>query len=322
MKLFTDATIKLASWYLIILMTVSLLFSLIIFQVARSEIATRLETIAQQRQQLGIDDSLINISYREQLDTATSSLVVSLGYLNLVVLLAGGAGTYFLARQTLKPIEAAHDAQSRFVANASHQFRTPLAIMKAETELALADRSTKKQDLRHTLTSNLEEINHLTDLSSMLLDLSRSERAFGQTTDQVDLVKIIDQTIESLGIASRVSVNAPASLTTYTYETAAREVCFILLDNAVKHGHPTDGIKVELSESKSSVTLQITNHGKVIPAKQLSHAFERFYSSQNQNGYGLGLPLAKQLVKALGGTISLASSAKTGTVATVVLSKK
>ena len=131
MKIFTSATIKLAGWYLLILMVVSLLFSSIIFQVARSEVDAQIHKIIIQR---GNDFPSIDLS--ERMDISTRNLLISLGYINLIVLLAGGACSYLLARITLRPIEAAHKAQSRFVSNASHQLCTPLAIMKAETELA------------------------------------------------------------------------------------------------------------------------------------------------------------------------------------------
>ena len=142
MKLFTSATVKLAGWYLLILVIVSLLFSSIIFQVARSEVDTQLHKLVVQQ-----DDQPEPQQYiADHISTSTNNLLVSLGYINLVVLLAGGACSYLLARITLRPIELAHNAQSRFVSNASHQLRTPLAIMKAETELALQHKATTKKN--------------------------------------------------------------------------------------------------------------------------------------------------------------------------------
>ena len=111
MKLFTSATVKLAGWYLLILVIVSLLFSSIIFQVARSEVDTQLHKLVVQQ-----DDQPEPQQYiADHISTSTNNLLVSLGYINLVVLLAGGACSYLLARITLRPIELAHNAQSRFV---------------------------------------------------------------------------------------------------------------------------------------------------------------------------------------------------------------
>ncbi len=322
MKLFTDATIKLAGWYLIILMTVSLLFSLIIFQVTRSEIASRLSVFVDQRILLGLEVETSNLAAREQLDNATANLVVSLGYLNLAVLLGGGAGAYLLARRTMRPIEAAHEAQSRFVANASHQFRTPLAIMKAETELTLADSRAKKSELRSTLSSNLEEINHLSDLSGMLLELSRSEKAFGQAIDQVNLVEIAHEAVENRGMTGRTSIEASSTPSFYSYEAAVREIVHILLDNSLRHSPSNSPISIKINEDRQAALLTITNTSARTTAKQLSHAFERFYRTDQTEGYGLGLPLAKQLVKALGGSIELTKGRKKLVTATVRLPKQ
>ena len=95
MKIFTSATIKLAGWYLMILMIVSLLFSSIIFQVARSEVDAQIHKIIVQRKG---DFPAINLS--ERIDNSTRNLLISLGYINLIVLLAGGWCSYLLAKIT------------------------------------------------------------------------------------------------------------------------------------------------------------------------------------------------------------------------------
>lgn len=312
MRLFTNATTKLAVWYLFILMSVSLIFSVIIFQIIRSELSERFTNTLEQSQLVNPTDLITPLLAHDQLETVTINLLVSLGYINLVILLIGGAGAYFLARQTLKPIEATHDAQSRFVANASHQFRTPLAIMKAETELALSDTSAKKANLRKVLESNLEEINHLTDLSAMMLDLSRSEETLKQTTDTIDLPEIIRDVVKSRHIASRTELDLPDSLTVYSHETAIREICHILIDNSIKHSPPSTPIRITLEAQKQSVLLTIHNDGPVIPKEHLPHVFERFYRASQTKGYGLGLPLARQLARALGGDVILTSGEKRG----------
>ncbi|OYX41230.1 hypothetical protein B7Y94_05445 [Candidatus Saccharibacteria bacterium 32-49-12] len=318
MKLFSSAIAKLATWYLIILMAVSLLFSIIIFQVAQSEIASRLSFIVNQP-----DSFLSSLQAREQLEIATASLVVSLGYINLVVLLAGGAGAYLLAKQTLKPIESAHEAQSRFVSNASHQFRTPLAIMKAEIELALSDKGAKKSELKQTLVSNLEEVNHLSDLSSMLLELSQNKKALSDTPDKINLQILLEDIVDSQGLGERTEIMVSGSPIIFSYETAIKEICRILLDNAQKHGSAGTPIIIDLKEDKGVISISFSNQGGAIEQTQLQKVFERFYRTKQTEGYGLGLPLAKQLVEVLGGTISLTNLPQDkGVIAEVVLPKR
>lgn len=320
MKTGTSATAKLATWYLLILLTVSLLFSVIIFQIAHSEIQTRLLRLTNDSNSTQTNLIISPELADEQLATATSNLIISLGYLNLVVLLGGGAGAYFLARRTLQPIESAHEAQSRFVANASHQLRTPLAIMRAETELALRDKSTPKSELRHTLESNLEEINHLTELSTMLLDLSRAEKYLNTKDGIVDVVKLLSDLIRHRRAEQRVEMVAPESLNATLHMVAMRELCAVLLDNALKHSPEHSKVHITLKSNKQQFTLAITNSG-TISSHDLPHIFERFYRGQQRSdSYGLGLSLAEQLTKALGGTITV-KSGDAKTIFTVSLPK-
>ena len=307
MKLFVSANLKLAGWYLLILMTVSLLFSTIIFQVARSELGDRLHGFVSEQQTSTIDQQPLG---SKQLDIATNNLLVSLGYLNLVVLLAGGAGAYLLARWTLKPIERAHESQSQFVSNASHQLRTPLAIMKAETELALSDSHTSNASFRSTLESNLEEINHLTDVSIMLLELSKTESDLQLQSEQFDLVELVNSMVIDRQESKRITVNAPEKLLISLHHVAVQELFSIVIDNALNHSPKNSPILLKLRTSKNQIVCTIANDGH-ISEQDLSHIFERFYrGSQKSGNYGLGLPLAKQLSKTLGGSISVKNSKK------------
>lgn len=321
MKLFTSATIKLASWYLLILMMVSLLFSCIIFNIARSEIDARLQGFAVKRGL--VSGNSLDKPLSEQMEATDTNLIISLAYLNLVVLLGGGVIAYLLAQRTLEPIEAAHQAQSRFVANASHQLRTPLAIMKAEAELALHNPKTPKSELRQTLASNLEEINRLNELATMLLELSHSERQLSSNIEKFDLVELTNNLISSRSGKERVTLHAPDDLAVTMNRPAVREVIAVLLDNAVKHSPDTSPISLTIKPFKTTVVITVTNHGPGISAKDLPHIFERFYSGQQHaNSYGLGLSLAHQLTRALGGHISARSTPGKITTFTLSLPKR
>lgn len=308
MKLFASATLKLAGWYLLILMTVSLLFSVIVFQVARSEVETRIFQIMEARDlpfQYLMPDF---VTPTEQLSKATTNLMVSLVYINLIVLLTGGAAAYWLAKHTLKPIEQAHQSQSRFVANASHQLRTPLSIMKAETELELNNKKSSIKSLKSTLSSNLEEINHLSKLSAMLLDLSQNQSTLEPSTDNIDIDKLIRDAVASHKIKNRASISVATGLQTISHETALREIVNVLIDNAIKHSSPKSAIGISATSQKNNILIEISNTG-TISKKQLPHIFERFYKASDSKGYGLGLSVAKQLADSLGGHLEATSRA-------------
>lgn len=317
MKLFTSATLKLAGWYLLILMTVSVSFSGIIFNIARSEVDTRLHGF---QIAYGQADGARPFDPHEQMVKTEANLVASLVSLNLIVLVGGGVVAYLLARRTLEPIEAAHDAQSRFVANASHQLRTPLAVIKAESELVLSDSKATKASLRSTIESNLEEANRLNELATMLLELSRSECELGANTETFDAVDLVRQLVASRPGASRVSITAPEAVNLTSHRPAVREIIAILLDNAAKHSPDNSPITITITHAKNQLTTAITNRGAGITKNELPHIFERFYRGREQSdSYGLGLSLAWQLAKALGGQLSATSTPGKVTTFTISL---
>ncbi len=324
MKLFQSATLKLAGWYLLILMTVSLLFSVVIYQVALSEVDARLQRIVSRSRNLpdkiptsDLEIVISDDTTAEQLEAASANLLISLGYINLVILLTGGAGAYFLARRTLEPIEAAHAAQARFTANASHQLRTPLAIMKAETELILANSRSSKAELREILESNLEEVNRLKELTDMLLELSRSEQQLASSTEPFDLTELISNLVQSRG-EQRLRLDTPDSLKMTLNRPAVREVVAVLIDNALKHSPADSPIDISLKRQRQQAVLTVTNQG-AIPPGDLPHIFERFYQAeQKSHSYGLGLSLARQLARTLGGQIDVKSTETTTTFSVIL----
>ena len=140
--IFRSTTLRLTGWYLLILMSLSIIFSVVIYQVSSDEIQTRLERFqsnlleSQEFSPLPISIATIRAI---QVNEAKANISIELLYVNLMVLLVGGFGSYFLARRSLLPIEKAHQAESRFTSDASHELRTPLAIMKTELEVVLRD---------------------------------------------------------------------------------------------------------------------------------------------------------------------------------------
>lgn len=317
MKLFTSATLKVTGWYLLILMSLSLVFSGIIFTIARSEVDARLQGFALKRGLSSEDQPMVT---REQMIMTEQNLIATLTYLNFIVLIGGGVIAYLLARRTLEPIEAAHEAQTRFTANASHQLRTPLAVIKAETELILSDPKATKPQMRQSLASTLEEVNRLDELANMLLELSRSECELGQATDEIDLTELVRQLVAARPGAERVAITAPEQLKLVLHRAAAREIIAILLDNAAKHSPADSPITITITKQKNYAALAIENSGPGIAQKDLPYIFERFYRADvRPNSYGLGLSLAQQLAKALGGTISVESTPGKNTIFTLSL---
>lgn len=329
--MFHSATLKLTTWYLLILMSVGLIFSAIIYQVTSSEIDTRLETI--ERRLFGdvaVDTGLVDYNFAElrslQMRQAQSNLLTSLLYMNIVFLVTGGLASYLMARRTLRPIEEAHEAQTRFTSDASHELRTPLAAMKTELEVALRDPKLSKSEMRELLLSNLEEVDKLSKISQSLLLLSRLEHS-SLATRRVAVDDIIRRLVENSNQKSSRILYSPPDKPLYikAHQVSIEELATILIDNALKYSPPKSKVMISLQKKGKKAKLQVTNTGKGISPEDLPYIFDRFFRADEsrtngkKSGFGLGLSLAKRIVELHGGDLSASSEPNKKTTFTVSL---
>lgn len=324
--MFQSATLKLTGWYLLILMVLSLIFSIAIYNIASHEINVRLEHLQVSLLDLPGRAPMMNNSFRNgESQEASSNLSVGLFYANLFILIVGGIGSYILAKRTLRPIKEVHEAQSRFTSDASHELRTPLAAMKTELEVVLRDKSATQDDMKEVLVSNLEEVEKLTYLSEMLLNLSRLEHD-KLDNGPVDLYKLTKDILRHLNLPQdRIALSAHKHYTVEANPAAIRELILILIDNALKYSPDKSLVMIALSSSNRFVSFEITNTGDGIDPAKLPHIFDRFYradssrTSNHKKGYGLGLALAKKIVELHNGELTASSAPKQATTFTVQL---
>lgn len=324
--MFHSATLKLTVWYLLILTSVGLIFSIIIYQVASSEIDARLETA--ERRLLGntAADLLLDYDRALQASQAQASLFSSLVYMNLLFLALGGIASYFMARRTLGPIEQAHEAQSRFTSDASHELRTPLAAMKTELEVALRDPALSKKEMRELLSSNLEEVDKLSKISGSLLLLSRLEHS-GLATRRVAFDDIVRRSVENHNKKTARIIYKPPERPLYVaaHQVSIEELVTILVDNALKYSPKKSKVDVALRRRGKKARLEVTNTGKGIRPEELPYIFERFFRADESRtngqttGFGLGLALAKKIVEVHKGDLSASSEPNKKTTFTVSL---
>lgn len=316
--MFHSATLKLTGWYLLILMVISLLFSITIYNVTTGEVRDRLSDFQSRLEDPGMfpdadpNHRLFSAFQYNQREMANRNIWGTLVYVNLFIFFIGGALSYLLARRTLRQIEESHEAQSRFVSDVSHELRTPLAAMKAELEVAMRDKELSKDDMRELLASNLEEVDKLTVLSKTLLQLSKLDHA-NLEINTVDLGMITSEVAQRYDKnASRIVVTMPAKPIKLQANAATiEELITILVDNALKYSPVKSPIEIKLARSGKQAMFAITNEGKGIPVEDLPHIFDRFYrsdTSRTASGSGLGLSLAKKIVELQNGELSVSSA--------------
>ena len=328
--MFKSATLKLTLWYVLIIMFLSFLFSGVLYHFGTHELS---EGLNDQYHKIIIDDHDNNDTdhiSRDEYDTRSNHLKEDLIYFNIVVLAAAYITSYVLARKTLKPIEAMHQSQIRFTADASHELRTPLTAMKADTEATLIRGPSDVVMLRRTLKDNLKDIENLEKLTDHLIDLSRRDSKTVTKTEMVDLESLTKEVVSSLG--SRISdrkikifvKTEPAQIRGEAQ--GIQQLMTIVLDNAIKYSNPKNQINLRLVNKGKQAIITIEDNGIGIPQDDLPHIFERFYRSKNINetkdkssGYGLGLPLAKDIVELHGGLIVVKSKEHQGTIVNITL---
>jgi len=321
---FESATLKLTAWYLAILLCISLIFSVIIYEVSMNEIRTRLGVFETHLQEINNLFVPPEGARAQEVQQARINLFVALAYANISVLILGGIASYFSARRTLEPIEALHDAQSRFASDASHELRTPLAVMKSELEVSLRDKNISKSDMRELLESNLEEVNRLTALSETLLRLSRHEFSRLEMKP-VDIAEILKKAgkVHKLPKARLMIDIRSKPLMAVANADSVSELFMILLDNALRYSPEASQVIALAERTRGTVQVKIINDGPGIQADDLPHIFERFYradksrTSGDVKGFGLGLSLAKKIADLHHAKLSISSQPGQSTIATV-----
>jgi len=313
-------------------MSISLIFSIAIYQVSYSNIHSRVDNF-QTNIQKSLDstpDTLLETIIRASNDiNSTEKLMIELVYINIIILILGGFISYYLARRNLQPIKEAHEAQSRFTSDTSHELRTPLAVMRTELEVALRDKDATTESLKDVLSSNLEEVNKLSNLAEMLLNLSQ----IGNTNikfESVNLNKVTKEVIKNYKFTNkRINFKNSKNQIVTGNEMAITDLVKVLIDNAVQYSPCDSVIDIDITQKDGSFAqFKISNAGQGIQSDKIPYVFDRFYRADksrtngDHKGYGLGLALAKNIVELHNGKISVTSTPDVETVFIFKIPKK
>jgi signal transduction histidine kinase len=240
---------------------------------------------------------------------------------DVVVIAAVAVAAWILAARTLEPIGEAHARQRRFVADASHEMRTPLAAILSSAEGALAT-AHDEAELRHALTVNARAARSLTAITNDLLLLARSDELPSDRREVVDLSVVVAETVEafttvhpelppfrmSFGPDLRVSADP----------TEIGRIVSNLVDNAVRYGASpsSSSVGVTTRAVDRHAVVEISDDGPGLSADDLERIFEPFYRVHPEvtsaPGSGLGLAIARSLAEGNGGRLTVTSRPGSG----------
>ncbi len=218
----------------------------------------------------------------------------------------------------IKPVIRSFEAQKEFIADASHELKTPLSVIMASSE-ALEDNPNEVKWLNNIKS----EANRMNILIKNLLELASLEKKETYILKEDDLSKVVELAVltfdakayeSDIKLESKIDSNIKFNFNNYSIN----ELVEIILDNALKHADKKSTVVVSLKEQGNNIILSVTDTGDIIPKGEEERIFERFYRldksrSRKENRYGLGLAIAKNIVINHNGKISAESVGKVTT---------
>ena len=227
----------------------------------------------------------------------------------------------FFAGRIVRPVAESYEKQKRFITDAGHEIKTPLAIIKANIDLMdmeLDKKRVDKAELKENLGDINSQVDRLTDLTNDLVYLSRMEEGDSLVMTEVPLSDIVSETAASFGPLAEeqgktIEAKIEPMISVQGSTKELEKLLSIVLENAVKYSSDPK-IGVSLKKEGKNAVLEVRNQTDgELTNEMLSHVFERFYrtdSSRNSatGGHGIGLSMASAIVKAHGGKISAHTS--------------
>lgn len=259
--------------------------------------------------------------------------------LSLVLVGLGGLSAFFfislfISKWILHPVEKAWQQQRQFVADASHELKTPLTVILANLGILLAHPKDTIESHKKWLDNTNAEAIRMKTLIEDLLFLAKSDAALTEmlAKSNVNISDILWSCIlpfEPLAYEKGHLIESEIDSDIMIFGDAGQlqQLIINLLDNACKYAAEKSIIKVQMGIQQENIKLSVNNAGPPIPEEQLELIFERFYCTDSsrsleKGGYGLGLSIAKTIVDNHSGKISVESNEKSGTTFTVLLPVK
>ncbi|MGP1349147.1 MAG: ATP-binding protein [Stomatobaculum sp.] len=231
--------------------------------------------------------------------------------------------SFFLSRWALAPVQKAWDQQNRFIADASHELKTPITVILANLDIIASHPEDPVQAQSRWIRNTKEEAERMRQLIQDLLFLAKSDASaleplFGEV-DLSDCAEDRALNFEAVAFEKDVRLFSEVlpGIRIIGNEGQLKQLITILLDNAVKYTGPGGRAVLKVTRSQDSAVISVSNTGEAIHPEELKHIFERFYRidksrARKVGGYGLGLSIARNIVSLHQGSIRCESDPTAG----------
>ena len=221
---------------------------------------------------------------------------------------------YYYAKKAIQPVKQSFERQQELIANASHELKTPLTIVRTNLELIASDPTATVEDNQKWLESAEYQVGRMHSLILDMLDLTRIDATKSNIErNQIDINEIIEGMMLSFEAVCyeksiELSYQANENIKVNANKSEIEKLVGILLDNAIKYTPDKGSIKVEITRQRRNAILTFYNTGDGISKENLTNIFDRFFKAdvsheEKSNSFGLGLSIAKSIVQSLKGNI-------------------
>ena len=312
---FTKTRLTLTAWYTFILLVILSVFSIALSTTYRNDI-TRIvlkQDFGNQvpRRLSQTERQLIVGQVRELKSTSIFDLLL----IDVITLTFGAGLSYFLAGKTLIPIQKNMIGQKLFVADASHELKSPVTTIQSACEVVLRSPTKTKEDYKQVVEQVLDQSQRLGRLINDLLSLSVLDTGNNKTLKQISLSAIVEKELETMlpvFTKARLELEKIIAQKVFVYGDTDKlqQLIVILLDNAVKYTPSGGKIAVTVS-NKSQIQFRVQDTGIGIASEKHGAIFRRFYQADDSHtgsGAGLGLAIAQSIMKLHRGKIAVKSA--------------
>jgi signal transduction histidine kinase len=264
----------------------------------------------------------VAVADRVELEDKYADLITAFVVIAFAALFLVAAGGFFLVRKSTAPIERSIEYMRRFMADAAHELRTPITILRTRAEVAL-QQPREAANYVSALRAVEAEARRLGGIVDSLLVLARADAG----EQQIDTARIFldDIAVDAAGAAQIVARQKNVEVTVDQFEeapiqgdpTLVRQLIMIVLDNAVKFTDAGGQVHIRVSMREGVPTFSVEDTGIGIKQEELSRVFQRFFRGETArsrtDGAGLGLSIASWIAREHGADISLSSEPGEGT---------